>query len=1480
MFFDLRSRKYQLVNMAIQRSQAYIHKICRITRISKGFFANFGHLFPGLVFIVLSLTALSRADIKIVTDTGTTVLDIADFQIQFRADGQVYFEGTEIQSIGDTGQPQLPWQVFTVLLPPDTLLSGISCEIEESVYESIEGTWQVGPIPPAATRDENNRIKKFWPNDKEFVDGKELQLYESDMFWPIQPVRIVHRGNLDQANLIQIAVALVRYNPQQHQLQQFTDIRLQVSEQTLQSSAQQASTRKSQGKLRNLIRSRLQKLAVNYDLAAADYDDASEGISSTSDSTEATSLGTSDVQAAANLSATGYAIITTNAVVNISTQLSSFIAHKEAQGFTVYLITEDDFGGGTGQTSADNLRNWLRSNYLSLDLLYVLLIGNPHPTAGTLAMKMVYDGDHPTDYYFAELTGDWDSNGNGIYGEQSEMDKFFEVFVGRIPYYGTIADTDSVLQKIMTYENSTNAQWRRNVLLPMVPLDDVVTSHELGEQIKGYLLEPEEVPSDRIYDETYGVIPPPEYIRSNSYPATVWSQNKYGLVVWQTHGWDDNASGIINNGDVWTLNDSYPAVAWQGSCRNAYAENSDTLAWRLLKNGAVATLGATRNSYYWAGQTWYVGTPSIGGMGYEFAKRIMQDKPCGQAFYEMKEALDVSNLIQNFYVFNLYGDPSLIIMPDKPALTISATDAFYVSGRSHTTPETDSRIYTLYNNSDVSLSWDASCFADWVSLSQSSGTIAAQGSMTVEIQLNNNMLNLPTGKHTTSVLFNDLTNEETLTREVILDLLANRLRGHWRLDETTGDVAYDSSGSLVDGSLQGCTFDSGSVTGKFGSALRFDGSDDYIALPTIQSGLTDGLTVSVWAYPTSVRNWARFIDFGNGSSSDNILFSRRSTTNNLVLEVWNGSTSGGYVTATDAIELNTWQMFSTTVDMSGAAKIYKNGELIASGTTGVPANVERQSNYFGKSNWSADSYYKGYMDDIWIYNRVLDSSEIWNLYIGGPAEAPYPADCEATALRNIALSWDGGYGALSYEVYFGTKRDAVDNATTDSPEYQGHLAEEEYVLENLIPNRQYYWRIDKNIYRGFIRGDIWTFYATDAVGLWQFADEKSETSPWTNPTANGSFAIGVATEPNALSAENSDGFACQEGAGTSFGEITDIPAALNDAAAGSMTMFARIRFASFSGIDDIWRMGKGACSAANGLGFGGQETFALELSSGRPRFVVSSDGQVLGSEFETMITHATTLQADKWYDVTGVFTADPDTDNPEAQGTLKIYIFDPLTAEEVGSSVSLAVDFDALETDWTADYSRMNVLFLEAPCNGNETNTDAQIELAALWSRLLDYNEIASLSIPVSEPPYFINNPVSGSDAYVAYPYAANISFEASDPDANDVLSFFKVDGLDWVSVETDGQVTGTPEAADEGLNTIDLRVCDNRYRCAVGTMEVNVLLLDFADGGEGMSDFGVLGSYWLATDCAPCGGADLNGDYSVGMDDLMIFASNWLGDL
>ncbi|MHC4168475.1 MAG: hypothetical protein ACYSWQ_16100, partial [Planctomycetota bacterium] len=58
------------------------------------------------------------------------------------------------------------------------------------------------------------------------------------------------------------------------------------------------------------------------------------------------------------------------------------------------------------------------------------------------------------------------------------------------------------------------------------------------------------------------------------------------------------------------------------------------------------------------------------------------------------------------------------------------------------------------------------------------------------------------------------------------------LVAHWRLDETSGTTAYDSSGNGNDGTLNG---NPQWAAGMIGGALHLDGSSDYVRIPFSES---------------------------------------------------------------------------------------------------------------------------------------------------------------------------------------------------------------------------------------------------------------------------------------------------------------------------------------------------------------------------------------------------------------------------------------------------------------------------------------------------------------------------------------------------------------------------------------------------------------------------------------------------------------------
>jgi len=195
----------------------------------------------------------------------------------------------------------------------------------------------------------------------------------------------------------------------------------------------------------------------------------------------------------------------------------------------------------------------------------------------------------------------------------------------------------------------------------------------------------------------------------------------------------------------------------------------------------------------------------------------------------------------------------------------------------------------------------------------------------------------------------------------------------------TGSSWYDLSGTYTSASIvSGSTFFTGSPTQSI-NAVVLNGTNQYIQAPSGFADFTNGLTCICFCNFGNVGTWERIMDFGNGSSSDNIGFSRYSTTNSLRFFIYNGSTNVFEVGSNNIIDNNAYAVY--TVRLSGSIyDFYKNGVLDSSGTTTVrPNNITRTSNFIGRSNWP-DAYWDNGFGIFALWNRGLSNSELSSVH--------------------------------------------------------------------------------------------------------------------------------------------------------------------------------------------------------------------------------------------------------------------------------------------------------------------------------------------------------------------------------------------------------------------------------------------------------------------------------------------------------------------
>ena len=208
------------------------------------------------------------------------------------------------------------------------------------------------------------------------------------------------------------------------------------------------------------------------------------------------------------------------------------------------------------------------------------------------------------------------------------------------------------------------------------------------------------------------------------------------------------------------------------------------------------------------------------------------------------------------------------------------------------------------------------------------------------------------------------------------------LLAYYPLNEATGTEIRDNSGNGKNGTLTNpiwwaCAAPIGELSYLKPSNLvtKFDGVSGHISLPTMNINYSQGLTIEVWVRYNSFKNWSRIVDFGNGAPSDNILLLNPGMSNTLMFQIHRG-TAAQNIQVDGFLELGKWTHIAVTQDPSGGTKIYKNGQLIQSGTCQLPNSVNRTMNYIGRSNWAGDAYFDGQMAEFRLWNRSRTEAEI------------------------------------------------------------------------------------------------------------------------------------------------------------------------------------------------------------------------------------------------------------------------------------------------------------------------------------------------------------------------------------------------------------------------------------------------------------------------------------------------------------------------
>ena len=290
------------------------------------------------------------------------------------------------------------------------------------------------------------------------------------------------------------------------------------------------------------------------------------------------------------------------------------------------LVADGDKISGIND-DAGKLRWFLRDLYMRRNLDYALLAGDYK----ILPIRYGLGGFIPTDLYFSDFNGNWDSNKNGKYGEDTDKIDFYpEIVVGRL-LCETAEEVNNYTDKLLCYEinpgNGDFSYLKRALYSQSAQMQfGLDKNHSYGNQanVLSSILQPI-YPEFKIFEQidSMPMIPTgaqivdymnKDYVGFSSInghgnPGGVEVNHKsykpFGIVAIEgvnSHHKEETGNGLNN-----LTNDMYPSVSYSMSCTlmpydivQGYEDircNFGRSYTTYGKYGGVAFLGNTREGY-------------------------------------------------------------------------------------------------------------------------------------------------------------------------------------------------------------------------------------------------------------------------------------------------------------------------------------------------------------------------------------------------------------------------------------------------------------------------------------------------------------------------------------------------------------------------------------------------------------------------------------------------------------------------------------------------------------------------------------------------------------------------------------------------------------------------------------------------------------------------------------------------------------------
>ena len=553
------------------------------------------------------------------------------------------YQVLSVSGLANLARPGLPWlpvTTVTLLLPPGAAVRSVA---GQPSFRALEGRFNLYPAQPCRPISESG--------SQPFL--KDLAAYSSDQSFPADPVVSWSQGSAGGYRLVSLVVCPFRYRPRSGGLEVLE--RLDLSVQYHSGPAKlQAPARGGRW---------LAPAAENSEKADAWYHDPSPAKGGQYD----------------------LLIVTPAQWDTVFQRLAEW---KRQRGMSVKVAALDSvYAFFPGRDQAEKLRNFIIQQYLSFGISHLLLGGDYGVVPGRTAMAIHSGYEEITgrtgldslicDLYYGDLDGDWDLDGNGIFGEPGDsVDMYPEIWVGRAPASG-LAQAQTFVGKVLEYERTPPGEYLPRASFWASWLDASTDGAAAKEIVARDFLSGYFSPPERQY-QSLGNHDPAAVVAALEGGRHLINHNAHsGFFKMQGgNGWlDTTLMDTLENAGRWGILYSVgcQAAGFDSSCIGEHFVNNPS-------GGGLAFIGNSRYGWYFPGFPGY--SPSDLYDNAFFDRLLIRPAPdLGQALARSKaDMVPLSRADGYFrwvnYNLNLLGDPTLAVWRSGPdSLSVSCPDS-------------------------------------------------------------------------------------------------------------------------------------------------------------------------------------------------------------------------------------------------------------------------------------------------------------------------------------------------------------------------------------------------------------------------------------------------------------------------------------------------------------------------------------------------------------------------------------------------------------------------------------------------------------------------------------------------------------------------------------------------------------------------------------------------------------------------------------